>query len=126
MTGLTRKYTALLLMAAALSGCASQILEGYVGKSISEPMMDMGRPENVIELSENRRAYQWRETNSDVIPITTPSTATIAGPGGWTSVTTTHTGYIPYTTDCLYTVTATKAGNDWIVDGFRKPSLECE
>lgn len=116
----------LLVLVTALSGCASEIMAGYVGKSITEPMLDYGKPANVIDLGDNRRAFQWSIDQSGVMPITTPSTGTIYGSGGWAQVTTTSTTYVPYSQNCLYTLTATKSGNDWIVDGFRKPTLACE
>lgn len=93
-----------------LASCASQMLESYVGKSITEAELDLGPPVNVVELGADRRGYQWAVTNSDYVPIVTPTTTT----------------YLPYSTDCIYTLLASKRGSDWIVDGFRKPSLECE
>ncbi len=38
----------------ALAGCASQIMEGYVGRDITDVMIDYGRPSNVIELPDGR------------------------------------------------------------------------
>lgn len=110
----------------ALTGCVSEQLESYVGKSVTEPMMDMGKPTNIIDLGNNRRAFQWQKVSSGVMPITTPAYGTIHGSNGWANLTATTTNYVPYATDCLYTVTATRKGSDWVVDGFRKPSFECE
>jgi len=109
-----------------LAGCASTIMEGYVGKSITEPMLDYGRPSDVIALGPDRRAFQWEINSSGVIPITTPTTSNIYGAGGWATVTTNTTSYTPYSQTCRYTLTATRSGEDWIVDGFREPSMWCE
>lgn len=114
------------LAAVLLTGCASQILDSYVGKSITEPILDYGPPTSVIDLSDGRRAFQWARTNSGVIPISTPTTTTIYGSGGYATAYGTSTTYVPYSNDCVYTLTATRSGNDWIVDGFRPPSLACE
>lgn len=120
------KGLALLLGLVAVGGCASQIMERYVGKSITEPILDYGPPANVINLQGDRRAFQWQIASSGVVPMTTPSTSTIYGSGGYASVTTQSTSYIPYSSECLYTLTATRSGDDFIVDGFRKPRLGCE
>jgi len=109
-----------------LASCASDIMQAYVGKSISEPMMDYGRPTDVFELGGDRRAFQWMMTSSGAFPMTTPSYGTIYGSGGWATVTTTSTTYVPYSQTCAYTLTAKRSGDDWIVDGFRKPTLACE
>ena len=121
-----RKFLGSAVFALSVAGCASQVMEGYVGKSIMEPMLDYGRPANVFDLGENRRAFQWSINDSSVMPITSPSTSTIYGSHGWANVSTTSTSYVPYSQTCLYTLTATRSGDDWIVDGFRKPTLMCE
>ncbi len=40
-------------------------------------------------------------------------------------VTSTSTTYMPYSQECLYTLTAVKQGEIYIVDGFRQPSFDC-
>ena len=110
----------------ALAGCASEQLASYVGKPVTEPILDYGPPTSVLELGENRRAYQWARVNSGVVPITSPSYSTVYGPGGVATVNTTTTSYIPYSENCVYTLTATRSGDAWIVDGYRKPTLACE
>lgn len=113
-------------LAFAGSGCASQILAPYVGRSIEEPILDYGPPVNVLDLSDGRRAYQWRATNSGVLPMSSPSTATVYGSGGYATAYGTTTTYVPYSQDCLYTLTATRQGGQWIVEGYRQPNLMCE
>ncbi len=38
----------------------------------------------------------------------------------------TSTACMPCSQTCAYTLTAVKSGDQWIVDGFRKPTLGCE
>ncbi|WP_262386386.1 hypothetical protein [Roseobacter fucihabitans] len=110
----------------SLAGCASQIMQGYVGKSITEPMLDYGKPTGVFDLPDGTRAFQWNITESGVIPITNPTTSNIYGSGGWATVTSTSTSYQPYSQECVYTLVAKPGGEDWTVTGFRKPRLACE
>ena len=109
-----------------LAACASAILESYVGKSITEPMLDYGRPTAAFDLPNGTRAFQWKVNDSGVIPISNTSNSQIYGAGGWANVTTTTTEYTPYSQTCLYTLLAKPNGSDWTVVGFRKPSLVCE
>lgn len=115
-----------LFLAFFLSGCASQILESYVGKSVTEPILDYGPPSNVLELANGKRAYQWAVTNSGVMPMSSPTTVTAYGSGGYATAYGTSTTYIPYSNDCIYTLFASQKGKDWIVEGFRRPTLDCE
>jgi len=114
------------IVAICLSGCASQILQSYVGKSVTEPILDYGPPASVVELAENRRAFQWQIDSSGIVPISTPTTASVYGPGGLTTVTSSSTSYLPYSQSCLYTLLATRSEDDWIVDSFREPTFGCE
>ncbi|QYX58611.1 hypothetical protein K1T73_11010 [Roseovarius sp. SCSIO 43702] len=101
-------------------------MEGYVGKSITAPMLDYGKPTSVFDLPDGRRAFQWRIDESGYIPMSNPSTTSLYGANGWTSVTTTSTDYVPYSQSCLYTLFGKPKGKDWIVVGFKKPSWVCE
>lgn len=117
-----------LVMCAAvvLSGCASQIMESYVGRSIEEPILDYGPPANVMDLEDGRRAYQWRVNQSGAMPMTSPSYATVYSGGGFGTAYGSTTTYIPYSQNCVYTLTAAQQGGRWVVDGFRRPTLGCE
>jgi hypothetical protein len=53
---MVKAYHALLVLPLALVGCASQIMAGYVGKPITEPMLHYGPPANAVDLGENKRA----------------------------------------------------------------------
>lgn len=116
----------LVLIFSFLAGCASQIMEGYVGKSISEPMLDYGPPTSVIDLPDGTRGYQWSISSTGVTPIATPTTTTVYGSGGYAVATGSETTYLPWDQTCLYTLLAAQSGNDWVVTGYRQPSLMCE
>lgn len=114
-----------LLAFFALSACATDIMQGYVGKSVQEPILDYGPPTNVVELDDGRRGYQWQMNSSGVIPMSTPTSSTVFSGGQMAVVNSTSTTYLPYSQDCLYTLTAVKQGDIYIVDGFRQPSFDC-
>ncbi|ATG42635.1 hypothetical protein PhaeoP30_00754 [Phaeobacter inhibens] len=121
-----KKLILALFAAAAISGCASQVMQSYVGKSITEPILDYGPPINTVDLPDGQRAFQWSITQSGVIPITSNNTATVYSGGTSATAIGTSTTYAPYSTPCVYTLTAKKNGKDWIVTGYRQPSVWCE
>ncbi len=101
-------------------------MEGYVGKSVSEPMLDYGRPAEVYDLPNGQRAFQWEMQSSGVMPVNSYGSANVYGSGGWATATTTQTNYVPYSQSCRYTLIGERDGNDWIIVSFRKPTLGCE
>ncbi len=125
MKSITNPVKIFIVLIATLSGCATSIMESYVGGSITNPMLDYGRPTDVFEISEGKRAFQWVLNSTGVVPVNNPSRSTIYGSGGWASITTNTTSYRTYSKQCRYTLTATWNGDDWIVDGFRPPSFRC-
>jgi len=108
-----------------LAGCATTIMQGYVGKSITEPILDYGPPTNAVDLPDGRRAFQWEINVSGVIPITSTNSATVWGGGTPALVTGTTTSYVPTSSQCVYTLFARPKGDDWIVTGYREPNLNC-
>ncbi len=125
MSPMKKILPALLFIVALIAGCATTIMEGYVGKPITEVVLDYGPPVNFLDIEQGRRAFQWRIDSSGYIPMTTPSNGSIYGAGGYASYTSTTTTYVPYEQSCLYTMTATWSGETWVVDGFRQPRLGC-
>lgn len=109
----------------ALAGCASQIMEGYLGKDITEVAMDRGAPEGVMDLPDGRRAFMWQTTESMAMPATT--TYNVSGYGNWASGSATTTGGGVSSWECTYTLIGQRnsQGSYTVVD-FRKPSLMCE
>ncbi len=108
-----------------LAGCATAVLESYVGKSITEPILDYGPPVNAVDLPDGRRAFQWAVNSTGVIPVTSTNSATVWGGGTSTLVTGTTTNYIPTSSQCVYTLYARPQGDDWIVTGYREPNFNC-
>lgn len=120
------KHHSLVLASALLvSGCATAIMESYVGKPVTEVVLDYGPPVNFLDVGPDRRAFQWQIDSSGVMPVTSQSTGNIFGPGGYASYGGTTTSYVPYQQSCLYTMMASWSGNDWIIDSFRQPRLGC-
>ena len=122
-TTITRAMTVGAVL--TLSACASQVMEGYVGQSITEPMLDYGQPAAIFDLPDGRRAFQWSISSWGSVPIVSTDT-TSNGVHDWADVTRTRTISIPVEETCLYTLYGVPRGNDWIVTGYRQPSLECE
>lgn len=104
-----------------VSGCASDIMESYIGRDITDVVLDYGPPSNVVELPDGRTAFQWIATNT----YTTPTTTSIYGYGNYATATT--YGGTTSSYDCLYTLFARANGNNsYTVTGFKKPSIMCE
>ncbi|WP_255010442.1 hypothetical protein [Roseovarius sp. M141] len=117
-----------LAVAAVLMGCAPPVLDKYMGRSIVDPMLDFGQPDEVFDLADGRRAFQWQVEKHGMRPSPRPviGVGIGVGRGGWGNVTTIGTSYESYTTSCRYTLIGTPRGDDWIVTGQRKPAPGCE
>lgn len=129
--GALRHIIALGLAALVLAACASE-MERYVGRSISEVMLDYGPPDDVFELSDGRRAYQWEVKKEGFRPAPGPRIGVGIGVGsGWRGgmwggqVTTLNTAYVPYSKTCRYTLISDKRGSQWFVSDFRRPTPGC-
>lgn len=113
---------ALLMLAISLvAGCASEIMQGYVGRDITDVILDYGPPENVLELPDGRTAFQWTDTET----YTAPATINAYNYGRYT----TATAYGGQTSswDCVYTFFAKPNPQEsYTVIGFKKPTLACE
>ncbi|WP_298974900.1 hypothetical protein [uncultured Roseobacter sp.] len=114
-----KKYL-LLIAFGLMSACATQIMQGYVGRDITEVVLDYGKPTNVVELPDGRTAFQWNRTTSYTAPITT----NIYGSGSYATATT-YGGGTSYS-DCLYTLFAQpNAQGSFTVTGYKEPSFSC-
>ncbi|MDO5757285.1 MAG: hypothetical protein Q4P24_07185 [Rhodobacterales bacterium] len=113
---------------AALTGCAQPVLDKYMGRSIVDPMLDFGKPDEVFDLAEGQRAFQWQVEKYGIRPSPRPviGVGIGVGGGGWGNVTTVGTSYEPFITSCRYTLIGTPRGEDWIVTGQRKPAPGCQ
>ena len=54
-----RSPPVILLVLFFMAGCASTHMQQYLGKDIREVVMDSGPPENVLDLGDGRRAFQF-------------------------------------------------------------------
>jgi hypothetical protein len=111
----------------AISGCATseQIMQGYVGRTLQDVMLDYGAPTNAFDMPDGSRAFQWAATSTYVMP-TTVQTSTV--PIGNTYMTNTHiSGGQPITSSCTYTMLARwdEARNAWVFTDFRPPNWGC-
>lgn len=122
----------LILIAAIyfLNGCASQIMQSYIGKDLREVMLDHGSPTNAFDMGDGRRAFQWAKESSYTTPVTanTNGSVTSVGQSAWVNSNTTISGGQTVTSSCIYTLFATwnEATEGWEVVGFNKPDWTCE
>lgn len=113
-----------LIMMSALSGCATDIMRSYVGRSPEDVMARYGPPFDVRDLPDGRRAYQWLDT------------ATTTSGGSETTVVVNKRGRPPRTRTevspttieekrCFYTLYAHRTPAGWRIDDFAKPVFGC-
>ena len=120
----------LVAAALALSGCATAMLEGYVGQPVQQVMIERGPPDLVMDLPDGRRAFQWAVTTQHVMPRSTTGQANIyAPPGAYASVNYNQMTVGGNTVEqtCRYTLYGRfdAASRSWVVESFQKPSLMC-
>lgn len=121
-------FAALSLM--FLMGCASQIMQGYVGHPVSDAVIDYGMPVTAFDIDQNTRAFIWQKTSTHTSPSYVSTYGNSYG-NMWSATsyispaqTSTHT--------CNYVIYAQKADNNldgpagWIITGYKKPSIWCE
>ncbi len=138
-----------------LSGCASKIMQGFVGKDIRQVVLDYGTPINAMDMGNGVRAFQWKMTN---YTHTTPTYINSSSSGSaygssytsgqgsvygsnynynsrtnynmnaYINTNTVITHSQTYDLTCLYTLFARwdKGRKGWIVTSFKKPNLMCE
>lgn len=125
-----KKISLLILVAASLIGCASQIMQNYVGKDVREIMLDYGAPANAFDMGDGRRAFQWTIGSSYTVPTTAITTGSIntLGTATWVTSNTTITAGQAINSTCLYTLFAkwNEGTKGWFVTDFKKPNLMCE
>ncbi len=105
----------------AISACASTEMRTFVGKPIEEALFAYGKPEQVIDLGANSRAFQFRwGGGTAVIPAT--STSTASSFGSTVTVNTTATPAMLYeSAGCLITFITEKRGNSYTITDYRIP-----
>ena len=115
---------------ALLTGCASQIMQGYVGKDVRVVMLDYGAPANAFDMGDGRRAFQWVIGSSYTTPVSAKTTGNVnaIGSTAWVNSNTTITGGQTINSKCLYTMFGrwNESTQGWLVTDFKKPNLMCE
>ncbi|QIE44131.1 hypothetical protein G5B38_00525 [Pseudohalocynthiibacter aestuariivivens] len=117
----------------ALSGCVTPGVDGngaasgnagmrgYVGRSVTEAMIDHGRPVQVVEAENGTRAFHW-------LPKATTAnngTANAEEVAAWMRPNTTE-AQARYPATCLYTLIGQRQGEGWVVTGLNAPTAKCE
>lgn len=130
----------------ALAACASQIMQGYVGKPLTETVLDYGPPVAAYDMDNETRAFVWVRAKTFTSPGYASTTGSSRGTGTASVVGNTvaahgtsfydaTTYYQPPRTStwsCNYVLLAKRNGNGiegpgaWTVTGFRSPQLRCE
>lgn len=115
------RKTLLIAALTAMSGCASTEMRTFVGKPVEETQFAYGMPENVFELPDGRRAYQYRwGGGAGVIPGNAVSTASTVA--GVTTATTSMTPAMIFeSAGCLITFIARDQGRGYVVEDYRVP-----
>lgn len=113
-----------------LTGCATAIMESYVGKPVQQAMIDRGPPDMVMDLPDGRRAFQWHVDRSYTAPVQTYGQANIyAPPGSFANVNYNQSTYGGDTirNTCRYTLYARwhEEQGAWVFESFEKPGLRC-
>lgn len=119
------------LAALALSGCASSIMEGFIGQPLQAGIARYGPPSFVFDMPDGRRAFQWRMDSTVTTPTMTYGNVNIyAPPGAFANVNYNQVtaGGNVIQQSCHYTMYAKwdAAANAWIFESFEKPPLSCE
>ena len=116
------KKTIVMALALVLGGCASTAMKSFTGQSINEAFFKYGRPENVFDLPDGRRAFQFYwGGGSFTVPTTSTTALNSNGLGGFTATTTSIPAGIVGSKGCLVTLIARPKGDDFIVEEYRIP-----
>ena len=112
-----------LLLALATTACASDIMQGYVGRDITAVIATYGEPYRRFDLPDGRVAYQWRmiETSSRPHEITYAQNTDVNRKTGQITL---QDGYVTQET-CFYTFYTRVSGRSVRSVGFERPSFEC-
>ena len=122
--------TLAVFLVVALAGCASAIMERYVGRLMSDAVMDYGMPTTAFDTDPGKRAFVWTRSTTMLFGGNTTTTATRVGNNIFASSYTAPTVASDYS--CQYVAFAERIRTDidgpaaWRITGFKKPRLMCE
>jgi hypothetical protein len=123
-----------LLVSAFVTGCASDIIKSYVGKPLSDAVIDYGPPAYSFDTGDGTRTFVWTVASSYVLPGQASSNASVTTFGNTAQLygTTNYSPPISVSQQCNYAVYAKRTRNDvegpaaWVITGFKPPRAECE
>jgi hypothetical protein len=120
----------LLIVVAITTGCASQIMSGFVGKPLTTVISQYGFPVGAYDVETNKRAFVWQMSGSVVVPGSSYTTGSVIGNQVFSNTYNAPAFVSGYS--CAYVLYAEKTRVDiegpaaWTVVGFEKPKLGCE
>ncbi len=123
---------ALIFMALFLAGCASQIMQDYVGHPISDVIADYGMPSGEFEVGKGEKAFVWNMDSTVVSPGTSFTNGRVVSSAGTFHSSTFTSPTVVSQDTCGYMLYAKRTRKDiegpaaWTVTGFKKPRFECE
>ncbi len=110
-----------LVAATFMVGCASDIMQGMVGKDVTEVIAERGPPMNVFDMPDGRKAFQWKIDSTYMMP----SNTTVTAYGNTATAITTGGGMFDST--CFYTLYGKpNPQKSYTVVGFQPPNAMCE
>jgi hypothetical protein len=96
-------------------------MEGYVGRDITEVVLDYGPPSASFDMPDGRTAFQWSITSSFVAP--TYATTNVYGNTAFTNI----SGGGVSTQSCAYTLFGQEnAQGSYTIVGYHPPNPFCE
>lgn len=114
----------IVFMALALTACASDIMQGYVGRDVTAVIATYGQPYRQFDLPDGRVAYQWRIVEFSARPHETYYYEETSG-RRVTGQISRYDGYLAPET-CYYTFYTAVSGSSARIVGFERPSFDCE
>lgn len=113
----------------AVAGCATGVMQSYIGKDVREVVVKRGAPANVMDMGDGRRAFQWAINEGYTAPTVATSygSANAYGNSAYYTNSTVVSGGQTSVWTCVYTLYGRwdDSRQGWIVEGFEKPTWNC-
>jgi len=116
-----------------LTGCAAQIMQSYVGKSLGDAVASYGPPSYAYDTGPNTRTFIWSMQKRTVLPGYATTNANVSWYGNMATgtATTTYTPPVAITGTCHYAIHAQRTRTDfdgpaaWTITGYNPPRVGC-
>ncbi|MDO9025299.1 hypothetical protein [Zwartia sp.] len=125
-----KKKSILMIFLFLMSGCASQIMQSYIGQPLLRVVEDYGMPVAAFDSEPGVRSFIWVLQSQGVTPQLTTGSATVTGNQLFASTITYPATYT--SSSCNYAIYARKTRDDidgvgaWTVVGYKTPPLRCQ